>query len=202
MIPRFLYPILPYRSFFSPFLKMVAIVIPGWLIVRVHRHRTRARGLSPYREIVLLIFVVYLTGLAVATLIPNHNSVSAAKAAMGIDLHPSIASLTCSSPLLPEGSTAHSFCVRNARGNLVLFFPLGVLIPLVWTRFRFWKGLQIAIGVSAGIEILQYFLRAWSNRTVDVNDVILNVAGASLGLMLVSLVRAMRSSKAREPDSC
>jgi glycopeptide antibiotics resistance protein len=70
----------------------------------------------------------------------------------------------------------------------MLFFPLGILLPLVWRRLRFWRGIQIAVAVSISIEIVQYLTRAWSNRAVDVNDVILNVVGASLGLVLVSLL--------------
>jgi glycopeptide antibiotics resistance protein len=120
----------------------------------------------------------------------------AAEAAMGIDLRPSLASLTCSSATLPRGSTARAFCLHNAKGNVMLFFPLGILLPLVWRRLRFWRGIQIAVAVSISIEIVQYLTRAWSNRAVDVNDVILNVVGASLGLVLVSLLlRLLRGTR-------
>ena len=80
--------------------------------------------------------------------------------------------------------------MRNARGNVALFIPLGILLPLVWRRLRFWNGLLVATGVSVSIELLQYLSRGWGgNRLADVNDVILNVAGACLGLALVSLLR-------------
>lgn len=194
MIPKFLFPLLPYRSYLFPFFVLSAIAVPCWLVFRLYWHRT-GRGLSFRREILLLTFVVYLSGLAVATLIPNHNSRRAAEAAMGIDLHPNLASLTCSSAILRKGSTAQAFCVHNARGNFMLFVPLGILIPLVWGRLRFWRVLQIAVAVSISIEIVQYLSRAWSNRSPDVNDVILNVAGASLGLMLVSLLRLLRGNR-------
>ena len=194
MIPRFLFPFLPYRSFFFPFLVLSAIAVPCWLVFRLYRLRTSGHRLSFQREILLLTFVVYLSGLAVATLIPNHNSRLAAEAALGIDLHPNLASLTCSSATLPSGSTARAFCVHNARGNFMLFFPLGILIPLVWRRLRFWRGIQIAVAVSVSIELVQYLSRAWSNRNADVNDVVLNVLGASLGLALVFLLRLLRGT--------
>ena len=195
MIPKFLFPFLPYRSFFSPFLVVSAITVPCWLVFRLYRLRTRGHRLSLAREILLLIFVVYLSGLAVATLIPNHNSRLAAAAAMGVDLRPSLASLTCSSASLPMGSTAQAFCVHNARGNVMLFFPLGILIPVVWRRLRFWRLIQIAVALSISIEMVQFLLRAWSNRSVDINDVILNVVGASVGLVLVSLLRLRRGTR-------
>jgi glycopeptide antibiotics resistance protein len=80
--------------------------------------------------------------------------------------------------------------VRNAQGNVVLFFPLGILIPLVWRRLRFSSGLQIAIALSFSIELIQYLSRAWGfYRSADVNDFLLNVLGASTGLALVFLLR-------------
>jgi glycopeptide antibiotics resistance protein len=169
------------------------------LVFRLYRLRTHGHRLSFHREILLLIFVVYLSGLAGATLLPNHNSRLAAEAAVGIDLHPNLASLTCSSATLPSGSTAQAFCVRNARGNVMLFFPLGILLPLVWRRLRFWRGLQIAIALSSSIELVQYLSRTWINRTADVNDVILNGLGASLGLALVFLLRLRRGTRPAVP---
>jgi glycopeptide antibiotics resistance protein len=202
MLRQLIYPFLPYRSFAVPILVMSSIVVPCWLVFRLYRHRTGGHSVSFQREILLLTFVVYLSGLAVATLIPNHNSRAAAEAAVGIDLHPNLASLTCSSATLPRGSTARAFCVHNARGNVMLFFPLGLLIPLVWRRLRFWRGIQIALALSIGIELVQFLSRAWSNRSADVNDVILNGVGASLGLGLVFLLRVRRSPDvAREADA-
>jgi len=52
----------------------------------------------------------------------------------------------------------------------------------------------IAIAVSIGIEVVQYFSSAWgSYRTADVNDVILNAAGAFFGLTLVFLLLRLRA---------
>ena len=200
MFRHLLYPFLPYRSLALPFLVLSAITVPCWLVFRLYRLRTPGRGLSFHREILLLTFVVYLSGLVAATLLPNHNSRSAAEAAVGIDLHPNLASLTCSSASLSRNSTARGFCVRNARGNVALFFPLGILIPLVWRRLRFWRGMLIAIALSVSIELVQFLSRAWgSNRSADVNDVILNGVGAFLGLALVFLLRWRPSTRPAVP---
>jgi glycopeptide antibiotics resistance protein len=195
MIPRFLFPLLPYRSFAYPILVLSGIVVPCWLLFRVYRQRTRGSALSLGREILLLIFVVYLSGVAAVTLIPNRNSRIAAQAALGVDVHPNLASLTCSSASLPSGSTARAFCLHNARGNAILFFPLGILMPLVWRRLRFWGALLIVIALSCSIELVQYLSSAWINRNADVNDVVLNVLGASLGLAIVFLLRQLRGGR-------
>lgn len=178
MFPRFLYPFLIYRDIVFPFLVLSAIAVPCWLVFRLYRTRASGHRLPFHRECLLLTVVVYLAGVAAATLMPNHGSRARAQATAGIELHPDLASLTCSSPSLPSGSSARAFCVRNAAGNFALFVPLGILIPLVWRCLRFWHGLLIAIAFSCSIEIVQYFSRAWgSYRLADVNDVILNSLG-------------------------
>ena len=190
MLRELYYMLLPYRSLFFPFLVLCAIAVPCWLVFRLYRRRTPAHRVSFGREVLLLTVVVYLVGLANATLTPNRSDRLRAVGRGGIDLRPNLASLTCSSPSLPKGSTAQSFCVHNARGNAALFFPLGILIPLVWRRLRFWRAMLIATALSVSIELVQYFSSAWgSYRAADVNDVILNVSGAVLGLALVFLLR-------------
>jgi glycopeptide antibiotics resistance protein len=193
MFRHLLYPLLPYRSLFEPFLVLSAITVPCWLAFRLYRRRMSGHRLSFQREILLLTLVLYLSGLAAATLTPSHPSRSVREASAGVELRPDLGSLTCSSAILPKGSTARAFCVRNARGNLVLFLPLGILIPLVWSHLRFRRGLVIATALSFSIELLQFLSRAWgSYRTADINDLVLNVLGASLGLALVFLLRLRR----------
>ena len=196
MIRQLYYQFLVYRSIVAPFLVVSSIVVPCWLIFRVYRVRTQQQRFSFRREALLLIFMLYLSGLAAATLAPNHNPRLLENDTTGIELRPKLATLTCSSASLPSGSTAQGFCVYSAKGNILLFFPLGILIPLIWRRLSFWKGIQIAIALSFAIEVLQYASRAWgSYRAADINDVLLNVFGASLGLIVVSMVRLLTRNR-------
>lgn len=196
MPPRFLYPLLPYRSFLFPILVLSAIVVPIWLVVRLYRHRTRRQPLSLPRELLFLAFVVYLSAVAAATLTPNRSARLVAEGRGAVVLRPSMAALTCSDATLPRESTARAFCLHNARGNVMLFFPLGILLPLLWPRLRFWRAMQVALALSVSIELLQYLSSALgSYRSADVNDVILNVAGAVLGLTLMSVLRWRPSAR-------
>ena len=196
MLPRFLYPFLPYRSFLVPILVVIAIVVPCWLTFRLYRRRTAEHRVSFHREILLLIVVLYLSGLAAVTLEPSRPSRAVVESMVRVELRPSLASLTCSTASLPSGSTARSFCVRNAQGNFLLFVPLGILLPLVWRRLRFWRAVQVAIALSCTIELLQLLSMAWgSYRTADVNDFVLNVLGACFGWGLVSLLRLRDSTR-------
>lgn len=182
-----------YRQVGVPFFILSAIALPCWLVFRLYRLRTLGGPLSARREILLLTVLLYLLCLATLTLTPNRSSRLRAEGAVAVQLRPNPASLTCSYASLPRAPNARAFCVQNAAGNVLLFVPLGILLPLVWGRFRFWHGMQIAIGLSVSIEIVQYLSSAWgSYRSADVNDVILNVFGACLGLALVYLLRLRR----------
>ena len=81
--------------------------------------------------------------------------------------------------------------------NVVMFVPLGVLVPLLWPAFRHMTRLAwLALAASAAIELTQLVL--WvtlgSRRTVDVNDLIANTGGALLGLLVLRLL-ATRGSR-------
>ena len=198
MLRYLLYPFLVYRSVLYPTLILSLIVVPCWLAFRLFRLRTSGDRASSGREFLLLTFVVYCCGLAAATLNPNDRARMRTPAMSGIELRPKLATLTCSSANLPSGSNARFFCLYNAKGNVLLFFPLGILIPLIGRRLRFWNVVLIAIAVSVGIEALQYISRVWgSYRLADINDVILNTLGACLGLVVVSALRVVLGMRVR-----
>ena len=79
-----------------------------------------------------------------------------------------------------------AFCLRNTLGNVVLFLPLGILLPLTFDRFRSLKRVMaIALCLSLGIETIQFFSRfIGSLRAVDIDDVLLNTLGACLGFAI------------------
>lgn len=71
--------------------------------------------------------------------------------------------------------------LKNSLLNVVLFMPLGFLLPLLWEKFRkrtsaVWFG----FGLSLAIELLQML----TFRATDVNDLITNAAGTAIGFLL------------------
>jgi VanZ family protein len=200
MLRNLLYPFLLYRSVLHPTLIVSLVVVPCWLAFRLCRARSSARHSSFGREFLLLLFVVYLCGLAAATLNPNDRARMRTPAMSGLELRPKLATLTCTSPNLRKNSNARFFCMYNAKGNVLLFFPLGILLPLIGRRLRFRHAVLIATAVSVGIETLQYVSRVWgSYRLADVNDVILNTLGACIGLAVVFASRLMLERRVRAP---
>jgi glycopeptide antibiotics resistance protein len=76
--------------------------------------------------------------------------------------------------------------LAGAAGNVLLFVPLGFLVPLLLPRLRRgWRVLAAGAGVSLLVELAQ--LPMPGVRRADVNDLLMNVAGTALGLFLYAL---------------
>lgn len=76
-------------------------------------------------------------------------------------------------------------------GNIGLLLPLGLIGPVVMPRLRSWRSLALAaLMTSLGIEAIQLVgtLTRFLERSVDIDDVILNVFGALIGWVLWRLL--------------
>lgn len=82
--------------------------------------------------------------------------------------------------------------LRLVVGNVLVFLPLGILVPLINPEFRCGRMFLLAVLVPVCIEFLQLvgnILAGTLIRTVETEDVILNAAGCMLGYLLYALVR-------------
>lgn len=69
--------------------------------------------------------------------------------------------------------------------NIILFIPLGFLLPLIWNNFRSAKSTVLfGFGLSLVIEISQIF----TYRTTDIDDLITNTVGTLLGYLIARFV--------------
>lgn len=74
--------------------------------------------------------------------------------------------------------------IRNTVLNIVLFVPLGFLLPTVWKEYRSLRTTAlVGLMLSVLIEVLQIF----TFRLTDVDDLITNTAGAVLGFYMARL---------------
>jgi len=74
--------------------------------------------------------------------------------------------------------------------NVIMFIPLGILLPLLRPTLDTVRRLAgHAAAASLSIELIQFVLgmTLGSRRTVDINDLIANTAGALLGLLILRL---------------
>lgn len=73
--------------------------------------------------------------------------------------------------------------VINLAGNVIMFIPIGVFLPVLFLKERrWWKVLLITLGAIIVIELTQMLTLL---GTCDVDDVTLNVLGAMLGYLLL-----------------
>ena len=73
-------------------------------------------------------------------------------------------------------------------GNLCLLIPLGIYVPLVWTKFKkIGLFLLLMFFTSFFIESIQFILGILINyqyRVVDCDDIILNTIGSLFGFLI------------------
>lgn len=75
--------------------------------------------------------------------------------------------------------------MANLLGNLALFMPMGVLLPLLFPAMRrFWRFLLVMLGLLLLVEATQLVLRCGS---CDVDDVLLNLLGAVAGYVAIRI---------------
>ncbi|MCR8642879.1 VanZ family protein [Paenibacillus sp. N1-5-1-14] len=73
---------------------------------------------------------------------------------------------------------------RNIVGNILLFMPLGFSIPQRFNINKFWAIVFLGFFTSLLVEVMQIFTFI---RSFDVDDLMLNTLGASIGFVLYRL---------------
>jgi glycopeptide antibiotics resistance protein len=77
-----------------------------------------------------------------------------------------------------------SIKIINIVGNIVVFMPLGIMLPLLSKRLSgIAKGVIFSAGLAVAIEAAQYIFAV---GVTDIDDIILNVLGGFLGSVLFS----------------
>lgn len=128
------------------------------------------------RRATVTIFLLYAVSVVAITVFPIHIRSAAywADEPWRTTIH-----------LIPGDVDGPSFVL-----NVIMFIPFGVLLPLLRPRLDAVRRLAAhAAAASLTIELTQFALgmTLGSRRTVDVNDLIANTAGALLGLLILRL---------------
>ena len=87
--------------------------------------------------------------------------------------------------LFSDDMVSRAFALSNLLGNIAIFIPIGVYLPLLIRRKSIFVNTVCVALISAVVEVLQYIFAVGS---ADIDDVILNTVG---GLIGVSLFRVM-----------
>lgn len=122
----------------------------------------KQRSLS--KTAVVMIFAFYLMAVFSAVGIPSIAS---------WNVHPRFNLI----PLIDIVNSPFDY-IRNTVLNIILFMPLGFLLPIIWKDYRSLKASALAgFLLSLFIEIMQIF----TFRLTDVDDLITNTAGCIIG---------------------
>jgi glycopeptide antibiotics resistance protein len=172
----------------KPGLILLAIVLFFWVFFRV----VLATKKSSYKtEILFFVFVAYIVCVLIITLYPLAMTREKIPGAKGINFQPFVNTWKELSSHSARGrSLVKSHTFENITGNILLFLPLGILLPLLSVKLNsFRKIFLVALFFSSSIEIIQWFSRQVGiYRSVDVDDVILNVLGSIIGFLILRLI--------------
>lgn len=134
------------------------VLVPVFLILYTTAYRRDLR-----KSVLYCIFSLYLAAVFSLVGIPNVTYVR-----FEVNLN-----------LIPILGFADDF--KNSILNVLLFLPLGFLLPILWKKYRKKRDtILFGLGMSLVIEILQIF----TFRATDINDLITNVFGTILGFLL------------------
>lgn len=84
--------------------------------------------------------------------------------------------------------SVHATPIEDLLLNIILFMPLGFLLPYIWPKLNGWKTILLAFAVSSAIETTQY-LAHWGCLGLD--DIFNNTLGACIGYSCWALYKRL-----------
>ena len=121
---------------------------------------------------------IWLTGGLLLTLVPAHP-------ALGQVVEPNLIPLRTIGIYLANLDSG--YWVGQMVGNLLLLLPMGLVGPVVFPWLDRWlRVLVTALVLSSAIELAQLWV---PDRSADVDDLLLNVVGAMLGYVILTVLR-------------
>lgn len=186
-------------EYFFQMLPCMGIALLLFLLLRPRRQRRlRQKGLAsgPAREGALLFFVLFCAGLAALTLFPAYFWTTGYWRGVLDGTRPLFPPVDFRLQLQTLQLEPFQEIFRAFRGpwvmflmlaNIGIFAPVGFFTALLWREPRWWKSLLTGFCTSTAIEFIQLFI----DRSSDIDDVILNTAGALAGFWVFWLLRAV-----------
>ena len=163
------------------------LAVPVYLVGRLVFCKTKKVKINWYREVTLFAFVIFLVGLASQTIIPKFET--------GVNGFNIVRSGIHETNLIPFKVLFETYqevfvngyinyFLINFLGNIILFIPFGLIVPLLWKTSTV-KTILIGFCSSLFIEICQLFL----TRGTDIDDLMLNTTGVLLGILVIKFLQ-------------
>lgn len=150
------------------------------------------------RKAVALVAVAHLTGVFALTFFPFPVDSSWPLSGFPQYVHPNLVPFATIGAALQDGPRSQDF--RALLGNALLLLPLGVYLPMLSARYRrWWIVLLAAIALSTAIELGQLLVSVVAlhipYRSTDIDDVLVNSAGAMAGYVLYLAARPLAARR-------
>ena len=165
-------------SYISAMIPYMIIALPIILLFRYIYNRMRGyRKPNAYHEMGVVAFSLFMTAVFSQTILTflytgpvvtrSFTNLNLVPFRVFVDNYHAISELQFWQPF-----------IINFLGNIIIFMPIGFLIPLLWRKFnRFWKVTLTGFCISLFIETTQLT----QARSSDVDDLWLNTLGCTLG---------------------
>jgi glycopeptide antibiotics resistance protein len=164
----------------------IALITGSFIIIFSNQSRNKKIQM-PISNTMLFIMLCYFASLAAITIVPLPFSYTGKFVRSNVNLVPLVNTVeNLVSPLKKRSSLLAKDVLENIIGNILMFLPLGFLLPLANEKLASYKKIfLIAFGCSVSIELTQLISRLIHNyRQIDIDDVILNTLGAIAGFYI------------------
>lgn len=175
------------------YIQMVIFITAAWILVRLVV-AVKDKKFSVKHELLLLLVYICFVVLARFVYFPLHH-IDGKIGTLKIGLASNITDFI---ELKPFNFLHDEYFGRNINviGNLTMFIPVGIVWPVCFKKLdNIFKALLACIGLSLFIELSQLFC---FDRHTDIDDLILNSLGALLGIVIVFIIRRIKSSRKKE----
>jgi len=166
---------------YQMFIPVASVLIAGTGVFLRTRHLS-GKGKAAYRRRAMWALLIYY--LAILSVLLFFGGLFHVDRAWGsaVNLEPFY---TIRRFLIHYRRTGSLSSLSNLLGNVVILIPLGILLPVMFRSLRrFWLTLPLLALFAVGVEYIQ-----WRTGVgiADVDDSILNFAGAAVGYVLTRL---------------
>jgi glycopeptide antibiotics resistance protein len=186
----------------KPIIVVLAIVVPLWVVSRL-LIRSRSAKSTPtlQSELAYILLVAYIAVIVALTILPISIAALQSPKERGVNLIPFVNTYKDYVDSLSSTDRAwKDYALENIIGNVLLFIPLGIILPAMFKRCRSFKMvILISFCSSSSIELIQLLLRLLAiHRTADVDDIILNSLGGAIGYFIFWLSNHLRQPRQSE----
>jgi glycopeptide antibiotics resistance protein len=168
-------------------------VLPIWIIIRLiifNVNKRKNKRFLVKREVSINILFVYVLCLISITMFPLIINFEKSGNWVSVNAIPVMGTVQDLVNITKDENMRGfmiGFWLKSIVGNFILLLPLGVMLPILWDKFKsFKKTVLFAFGVTLTIEILQLLSSYIGNsgRAFDIDDIILNSLGSMLGFAI------------------